>query len=331
MLKLRELSMSAKELKNALMTFVKKYKNELLDAGCSEFNFEEGEPEEKFQLVGLDSVKIGRKKYPVELWADTCCPDGEIRYCFSVDFVDNMKSDDFLRYAINRSIPIYLFDTKLRNYKINDFNTLVAEYTTENEKYDGRICQKVALNLDDEEIKRLSVGEKNWGYISYYFDAKKDGAICAIKNFFETILPSLDEEILDDTTRKAVVDSRIGHGKYKEDMLKKWDNACAVSGCSTKEVLIASHAKPWKKCETAKERISSDNGLILCANYDALFDKGLITFENSGKIKISRKVKKVDWECLGLSKDLTLRKKLNDNQKRFMSYHRKNVWQDREK
>lgn len=326
--------MSAKELNEALKKFVKMYEDELLEVGCTKYpfnSFGEGEDGDKYQFVELDCIKIKGKEYPVELWVDSCKPkeEGGIRYCFAVDFTEKMKSEDFLRYATDRSIPVYLFSTEIETYKIDNFNTLIAEYTTENEN--GNVCRRVALCLENEEIKKLSVGKNNWGYLSYYFDIKKDGAICAIKNFFETFLPSLDETILDDTTRKAVIDARVGHGKYKDDLMKKWDNACAVSSCTTKGVLIASHAKPWKKCDTAKDRISPDNGLILTANFDALFDKGLITFEDNGTIKISKKVKKKDWEILGLSKDLKLRKKLNANQKRFMSYHRKNVWQDREK
>lgn len=326
--------MSAKELKTALDEFVKKYEDELLDVGCTKLPFKsfgKVEAGKWYQYIELDCIKIKGKEYPVELWVDSCKPkeEGGIRYCFAVDFTEKMKSEDFLRYAVDRNIPVYLFNTKIESYKINDFNTLVAEYTTENEN--DSVCRRIAFGLENEEIKKLSAGKNNWGYLSYYFDMKKGGAICAIKNFFETILPSLDETVLDDTTRKAVFDARIGHGKYKDDMLKKWDNVCAVSGCSTKGVLIASHAKPWKKCDTAKERISPDNGLILTANFDALFDKGLITFEDNGTIKISKEVKKKDWKILGLSKDLKLRKKLNVSQKRFMSYHRKNVWLDREK
>jgi len=320
--------MSAKELENSLKEFVKKYKNELLEVGCTEFEYYEGKPKDKFQLVTLGSIVIGRKKFLIELWVDSCDPAGGERFCFSVDFVDKMESAEFLKYATNRNIPIYLFTSMSGCYKIDRFNTLIAEYTSENVRTNGNIIPKVALRLDDADIKELAAGKNNWGYISYYFDTNHDGAICAIKNFFENILPTLDENVLDSTTRKAVVDARIGHGKYKTDLLRKWDNACAVTGCKTKDVLIASHAKPWVKCKTAHERISSDNGLLLTANLDALFDKGLITFDENGKIKISKKVTKKDRELLGLSVEMKLRKKLNNEQKKYLKYHRDNVWRD---
>lgn len=242
-----------------------------------------------------------------------------------------MESKEFLEYVKSKNIPIYLFNPQYRKYKIEHFNTLIAEYISENENSGNVIPLKIAKGLDENEIEKLSKGKKSWGFISYYFDKRIDGAICAIKKFFEIILPTLDKHNLDDTTRKAVVDARIGHGKYKDDMMEKWGNACAVTGCSTKEILIASHAKPWAKCDTAHERISDDNGLILTANLDALFDKGLITFTDGGEIKISKKVKKKDWKCLGLSEELKLRKSLNCTQKRFMKYHRENVWLDRRK
>ena len=56
-----------------------------------------------------------------------------------------------------------------------------------------------------------------------------------------------------------------------------------MTGCNLEEILIASHIVPWKDC-TDEERLDVDNGLLLSPNYDALFDKHLISFDEDGKL-----------------------------------------------
>lgn len=62
-----------------------------------------------------------------------------------------------------------------------------------------------------------------------------------------------------------------------------WGGACAVTGIALPELLRASHAKPWAKCDTDQERLNVFNGFLRCAHLDALFDRGLMTFEEDGK------------------------------------------------
>ena len=48
--------------------------------------------------------------------------------------------------------------------------------------------------------------------------------------------------------------------------------------------MIASHIKPWAKCDSLHERLDGENGLALSPNIDALFDKGFITFSDDGEL-----------------------------------------------
>ena len=53
-------------------------------------------------------------------------------------------------------------------------------------------------------------------------------------------------------------------------------------------MLIASHIKKWSDCANDAERLDDNNGLLLCAHHDALFDKHLITFdEHTGALIVS--------------------------------------------
>ena len=56
-----------------------------------------------------------------------------------------------------------------------------------------------------------------------------------------------------------------------------------LSGVGKQELLIASHIKSWKDSEDY-ERTDINNGLLLNPTYDALFDKHLIGFEDSGRL-----------------------------------------------
>ena len=102
------------------------------------------------------------------------------------------------------------------------------------------------------------------------------------------------------TERKGLVTSRVGQGAYRKNILFRWNNQCAVTGFNDPLVLIASHIVAWKD-STSEERLDVNNGILLSPNYDALFDKHLISFENSGKIILSHELTKKAYQKLGIT------------------------------
>lgn len=136
----------------------------------------------------------------------------------------------------------------------------------------------------------------------------------------------LEEEIQNDskiteTEKVQLILSRKGQGNFRKLLIKYW-NRCSVSDCNFLDILIASHIKPWKD-STNIERLNPYNGLLLTPNLDKLFDKGLISFENNGKIIISNKLIPHVNE-LGITIDM--RVYLAKEHEPFMQYHRKNVF-----
>ncbi len=85
------------------------------------------------------------------------------------------------------------------------------------------------------------------------------------------------------TERRGLVTSRVGQGAYRKRILHRWEYKCAVTGFDKLDVLIASHILPWAKADY-NQRLDVHNGILLSPAYDALFDRHLISFENSGKI-----------------------------------------------
>lgn len=121
------------------------------------------------------------------------------------------------------------------------------------------------------------------------------------------------------TSKLALVQSRRGQGQFREDLMVAWERACAVSGLSTPDILRASHIKRWAD-STAKERLTAHNGLLLSANLDALFDRGLISFADDGKMLMSHELGQVDQQLLGLPK--ALRRPPSAQQRAFLVHHR---------
>jgi len=124
-------------------------------------------------------------------------------------------------------------------------------------------------------------------------------------------------------TKQALIDARRGQGNFRDQLMAQWDNACAVIGCNQPQVLRASHIKPWKECSNA-ERLNPHNGLLLSANLDALFDRGLVSFETSGEMLVSEQVTAEARGLLGLP--AKLRHKPDAEEDAFLSYHRKMVF-----
>ena len=125
------------------------------------------------------------------------------------------------------------------------------------------------------------------------------------------------------TEKETTIKSRVGQGAYRTSLIYRWDSKCAVSGVGKQELLIASHIKPWKDSE-GYERTDINNGLLLSPNYDALFDKHLISFEDSGKIILTSKVSDRDYGRLGVSISDRIHS-LSSGNRSYLEHHRKQL------
>jgi hypothetical protein len=124
--------------------------------------------------------------------------------------------------------------------------------------------------------------------------------------------PALDYSLPTVTERSGLVISRVGQGAYRKSIINRWENKCAVTGFQDSRILIASHIHPWKDSKS-DERLDVNNGILLSPTYDALFDRHLITFNNSGKIVLSESVKATEFEKIGVSGNERIFKLNSDN------------------
>jgi putative restriction endonuclease len=128
------------------------------------------------------------------------------------------------------------------------------------------------------------------------------------------------------TEAERLVTQRIGQDIFREALLDYWGGCCAVTGVALTPVLRASHMKPWAHCESDAERLNVFNGLLLVANLDALFDRGLISFEDTGAVLISQRVSEACRKQLQLSADLRLRW-VAPQHVPFLSWHREQLFE----
>ena len=129
--------------------------------------------------------------------------------------------------------------------------------------------------------------------------------------------------VLTETEKRSLVLSRRGQGRFRDELLEHW-GSCSVTGCRNSRLLRASHIKPWKLC-TNRERLDSDNGLLLSPALDAALDCGLITFSDRGEIVISPLLSGSDRKHLGIREGMKLCR-LGSGHRKYLRFHRANVY-----
>lgn len=127
---------------------------------------------------------------------------------------------------------------------------------------------------------------------------------------------------LNETEREQVIKARIGQGQFKKELMEM-SPKCKICGLKYKELLIASHIKPWKHSSN-KERKDVFNGFLLCPSHDALFDKGYITFDSNGKIVISEYINEESLSLMNISKEIKI--ELHENNKEYLKWHRTKIF-----
>lgn len=132
------------------------------------------------------------------------------------------------------------------------------------------------------------------------------------------ILKILSMGEISETEKEQVIKSRIGQSAFKKALLAI-EKKCRLCGVTDERFLVASHIKPWSQSSN-QERLEVNNGLLLCPNHDALFDKGYISFDD-GMIVISDSLDEATKVFLNINE--TIKIALNEGQQKYMKWHQK--------
>ena len=127
-----------------------------------------------------------------------------------------------------------------------------------------------------------------------------------------------------ETERSALVLARRGQGQFR-DNVRAVERACRITKVDRMEHLIASHVRPWRDSNN-NERLDGENGLLLTPTVDHLFDKGFISFEDSGQLIVSPVADPISLKRMGINYEHRVNVgAFSEGQRQYLDYHRENV------
>ncbi|MCI0536244.1 MAG: HNH endonuclease [Verrucomicrobiales bacterium] len=138
-----------------------------------------------------------------------------------------------------------------------------------------------------------------------------------------------EDQQLRDTEKQALIKARRGQGLFRHKV-GQLERFCRVTRVDRPEHLIASHIKPWRESDN-RERLFEGNGLLLTPTIDHLFDRGFISFENTGELLVSPIAHTESMNKMGIITDQVVNVGgFAEPQRGFLEFHRSSVFLKRE-
>jgi putative restriction endonuclease len=177
------------------------------------------------------------------------------------------------------------------------------------------------LTMTADDLLSVFEVEESYGQVEdvsskLFFEEQKETWEVALVN-------ELKSSDLCETEFRQVVKARRGQGKFRANVLKL-EKQCRVTKVDQPQFLIASHIKPWRSCEDSTERLSAENGLMLTPTVDFLFDRGFISFENSGDLLFSKALNDELQKKLNIKEVNT--GSYSEGQKDYLDFHRNDIF-----
>lgn len=131
------------------------------------------------------------------------------------------------------------------------------------------------------------------------------------------------KEFSGDLVKIELVLARRGQGFFKMQ-LRRYEEKCRLTGVSEIKHLRASHIKPWRK-STDFEKLDGNNGFLLAPHVDHLFDRGFISFEDSGELMISDSLNREVLNQWNIAEKFNAGV-MRDEQRPYLAMHRSDVF-----
>ena len=126
------------------------------------------------------------------------------------------------------------------------------------------------------------------------------------------------------TEKDMLIRACRGQGHYR-DNLEKIESACRVTGALDRRHLRASHIKPWFQSDD-REKLDGFNGLLLSPHVNHLFDRGYISFSDTGELLISKHMNDMVLTAWGIKPGQNAGT-FKPEQKEYLAYHRQQVFE----
>jgi putative restriction endonuclease len=147
------------------------------------------------------------------------------------------------------------------------------------------------------------------------------------RQLLSTPLITVDEDFYIENA-KAEINIRIGQSKFRNGVLKNFENRRALTEINEIELLTASHIIPWSHKKEFRGDIS--NGICLFVEYDALFDKGFFSLTDDLKIIIITNTENISTKLKERLNSIKGQKLRNPKNKEinptYLKYHRTKIF-----
>jgi len=90
---------------------------------------------------------------------------------------------------------------------------------------------------------------------------------------------------------KQEASRRLGQGRFRDSVVRRYDSTCVVTKCTVLDVLEAAHIEPV--ASGGDHDVS--NALLLRSDIHNLFDLGLLTISESGKIRVDYELRRSEY------------------------------------
>lgn len=175
---------------------------------------------------------------------------------------------------------------------------------------------------DLDFLKKDKIGNKMYsnGLKQYRsFIASTQDNIASDKLEMQIAEQELVDKNIAETERQAIIAARVGQGVFRKHLFDKYGK-CVITGVDNPKLVIASHIKPWSQCDNIG-RLNVENGILLTPTFDKLFDYGLITFTDKGKLLVSSFVGEQNEQRLHIPKNEIFDLKATKDLYLNMQYH----------
>lgn len=118
---------------------------------------------------------------------------------------------------------------------------------------------------------------------------------------------------------------RKNHHHFRDPVWEHWEGRCAVTNVNCDGLLVASHIHPWAK-STSQEKTDPHNGLLLAAPLDSLFDRGWISFLDTGEMVVRASLSDDTQRVFGIEKEgmrISRPGKIGQKMAGYLKRHRK--------
>jgi putative restriction endonuclease len=132
---------------------------------------------------------------------------------------------------------------------------------------------------------------------------------------------------INETEKTAIVLARRGQGLFRT-RVASIERRCRLTGTTNLEYLRASHTKPWRDASN-EERLDGENGFLLTPDADFLFDRGFISFENSGRVLVSPVADMISIEKMGITRSMLVNVgEFSTGQRKYLDFHRESIFHE---